>query len=160
MRPTLTESEILKLALISVALGVIAGILFDVFKTMRIFRKREKNGRFFKILDHVLCFFEDILFFVVLAVLNVLMLSSYGKGALRLEAPVIALTVFLVWHSTVGKFTSGFANWIKALIIKVLGFILRPLKRKINKLYKKQKSKRLEIYSKKEREKLKRKFRA
>ena len=160
MRPTLTESEILKLAWISVLLGIAAGILFDLFRIIRIFRKRGSMGRIALAFDHILCFFEDILFFIVLTVMNVLMLSAYGGGTLRLEAPAIELTIFLIWHKTVGRFTAKFANWLKKQIIKALKIILSPVRRKIRKVYEARSKKRLGAYSKKEREKLKKRFRA
>lgn len=160
MRPTLTEGEILKLALISVILGMVIGIIYDIFRTMRIFRKPQRKGKLSGVFDFIVCFFEDLIFFLTLTVLNVIMLSAYGGGTLRIEVPVIEFTVFLIWHMTVGKLWVKAVYRIRVLLLRAIEFILKPVRSAIAKKQIKQKEKRLDKYNKKEKEKLKQRFRA
>jgi len=159
MRPTLTEGEILRLALAAALLGIGIGIFYDLFRVIRIFRKKGKMGRIMALADHILCFFEDIIFFLVLTVANALMLSAYGAGTTRLEAPIIELIFFLLWHFTVGKLTVKCAYKAKALALRLIGYIILPIKKINSRTRKRRLDKRLRKYSHREKERLKRDFR-
>ena len=160
MRPTLTESEILRLALVSVALGMIIGLMYDIFRMIRIFRKTDGKGRLVRTFDFVLCFFEDLIFFLAVTVLNILMLSAYGGGTLRLEALMIQLCVFIMWQLSVGRLSIRLSIFLRGLLARWIKFIIRPIKTIVSKQKGKQRERQLRKYDNKQREKLKRDFRA
>lgn len=122
MRPTQTEGELLKLVFAAFFLGLISGVVYGVFELIRILRRGEKTARKNTVAqwtDRVLCFFEDVGFFMILCLLNVILFSSYGAGKVRIECFFIQLAGFLLWYHTLGRVLCRICVKAKKEIIKV-----------------------------------------
>ena len=92
--------------------------------------------------------------------LNILMLSAYGGGTLRLEALMIQLCVFIMWQLSVGRLSIRLSIFLRGLFARWIKFIIRPIKTIVSKQKVKQRERQLRKYNNKQREKLKRDFRA
>ncbi len=135
MRPTLTEAEIFKMVLIFFLSGAIFGALYDLFTAFRIFRGSEKQGRKERAIDILLCFFEDILFFLLISAGNVVLFSAYGGSKVRLEGIASELIAFVLWHMSAGKLSASLARKVKKALKRMMGAVyektVKPLVRKL-----------------------------
>ncbi len=189
----LTQGELLKLVLMSLLSGMILGTVYDLFKVLRIIRETEissrgkgsgsynikidpkknpiKNkkmgfGRVLKWTGYILCFFEDLLFFIIVSAMGVILFSAYGGGRVRLEGIALLFMAFIAWEMSVGKAVRPVTLFLKGIVIKICRYLykktLYPIKKRINVRMKKAQAVRLErqitSYSKKEKAKIKKKF--
>ena len=167
MRPTLTEAEVFKMVLVSLLLGVIFGILYDLFTAVRIFRRSKKNKKWTAVIEIVLCFFEDILFFVLVSAGNVVLFSAYGGGKVRLEGIFAQLISFILWHMSVGKISailfSRLEKAVKRMLVMAYNKTLKPLMgalcARLDRLREKKEQKYVKKYSMSAKAEIKRRLR-
>lgn len=80
------------LFLLSAAMGVPLGVIFDIFRAIRALR-RERAW---------LTAIEDMLFFVIYAAMSVCFTVIFGRGQFRLYFMAGNLIGFALWHMTLG----------------------------------------------------------
>ena len=102
--------------------GIIFGAIYDIFRIRRIaFRGK---GR---ILDSVLTFFEDIVFFLFISVCLILICYKLHFGIPRWYSYIGALLGFFLYRNTVGRLVISVSDKIISLIERVLLFIKKRL---------------------------------
>lgn len=165
MRPTLSEGELLKLVLVSFVLGLIIGVIYGFFDGIRIFRRTKayyQKKPSAVIGDQILCFVEDVVFFLILTVLNVILFSAYGAGKFRYEGMALELLGFLLWHKTLGRQALKLVVAFKKRLFKACEWVLsKTLLAAVLKIKKKKealehdlKKKTLKEYTEREMKKL------
>lgn len=125
-----------KVFLLSVGFGFIVGLLYDFFKVFRTVVLRSKKG----------IFIQDILFFLIIAVITFLFLLSINGGRFRFYIFVALAVGFAVYFFTFSSFFFGFSlkflEKIKSaflLFSTVISFPFRKILKSSGKLRKKLK---------------------
>ena len=166
----LTQGELLRLVIVSLLSGMALGIVYDVFKVIRVFREKTKNEKkphpVMKWAGHILCFIEDIAFFLIVSIVGVLLFSAYGAGRVRLDSIALQIISFTAWQMSVGRFTRPAAVFVKGWLGKIFCFIykktLLPVGKmaeaRIDKIASARLDRKISSYSKKEKAKIKEKF--
>ena len=142
----------------SVLVGVLFGIIYDFFRITRIIitgrtghtkltllfdkalvripnvKTSNKNStikRLIRKFYFVFVFFEDILFFLITALIMTVFLYQVNYGQLRLYLYAGAVIGFLVYYNTIGRlctFVSGVAlSLIKLMCAAFIGYVFIPL---------------------------------
>ena len=110
--------------LYSLLLGAVIGIIYDIF---RIIRMIFNNGK-------ILVFFEDIVFFCIVIVLSTSFIMIAGDGALRGIYLIGELCGAVLYFCTISVFV---LKLIKKIIVKIKKIILKitePVKIKLRKI--------------------------
>ena len=111
----------------SLLFGLFAGALFDVFRIMRIARRsfgRASLPRFLRFGDGILCFFADMIYWLMLAAAYSVFIYHRAYGRLRLGSLLCVGVGFFVWHYTLGRLMILTADRIIALVRRIVGFII------------------------------------
>lgn len=152
-----------QLILIFLIPGVFLGVVYDIFRILRIGRasdlsvsgalydkirpKKPLLGRILhtksiKIADNVIVFIEDILFWLIAAVTEILFIFHTNGGEIRIYCLLSSIAGFFLYHQTLGKLAMLFAKQIiflfRCLIYWILYVIIYPVKliiKGIRKLY-------------------------
>ena len=167
MRPTLTQAEDIKLVLVAALLGMMIGALYDLFTFFRVMREKDDENKFERIFGAILCFLEDILFFMLVIGGNVVLFSAYGGNKVRLEGIVAQFALFILWHIGLSRISRQVFLKMKIKIKKLLGKIygrtVVPIEgyvsRKIKKAKKKRELEKVKKYSERAKKELKSRFR-
>lgn len=122
--------------LYSCVLGVILGILYDVFRIVRL----AIRWNIWQV------FLQDILYFVICGILTFIFLLMFNNGVIRIYVLCGECLGWAAYYITLGKLiyrcSSRIINYVKQILKKVFSVILNP----IFKIFKKVKCK---IYNKK-----------
>ena len=149
-----------QLILIFLLPGVFLGIVYDIFRILRISRASElsvsgalydkirprkplfrNTSRIFKtksikIADKVIVFIEDILFWLIVAVTEILFIFHNNGGEIRIYCLLSSILGFILYNRTLGRLVTMFAKQIiflfRCLIYWVLYAIIYPIKLMIN----------------------------
>ena len=136
--------------------GVFLGMVYDLFRILRISRTahltvsgvfydriRPKKplckmlSRFFhakslRAADRILVFIEDILFWLIAAVTEILLFFHTNGGEIRIYCLLASVIGFFLYHETFGKLVSFFAKQIiflfRCLIYWLLYAIIYPIR--------------------------------
>lgn len=122
-----TVSEQMKLFLLSCLFGFPIGIVYDVFRAVRIIFPSGK----------IAAAIEDILFFIIYAVFLMCFTVSCARSEFRIYFCVGNLIGFIIYFFTVGNITIRIINKTAASVKKGLYLVLRPINNKIVLLFKK-----------------------
>ena len=102
--------------LASLAVGCIIGLIYDVFRLVRVVYS---GGR-------IKLFFEDVLFCVMSALVFTVFMFNVNMGVIRMFTAVGVLMGFFAYRFSVGMFTVPAARWLK-------GLLTPPVKRAIKR---------------------------
>ncbi|MCI7804978.1 MAG: spore cortex biosynthesis protein YabQ [Oscillospiraceae bacterium] len=122
-----TASQQLRLFVLSCLFGVPIGIIYDVFRALRIIFPHGK----------LLVALEDILFFVLYGIFLMCFTITAARSEFRAYFCAGNLLGFLIYFCTVGNAAVSIIKRIVLFIKKVLYFIFRPVNKKIVLIYKK-----------------------
>lgn len=109
-------TEHTQLFLLSCAVGIILGIIYDFFRTFRI------------IIPHnaVLVMLEDIIFFAVYIIIFISFISAYARGQFRIFYILGNIIGFILYFFTVGRIAVLVIKKLVYLIKSILLIILKP----------------------------------
>ena len=123
-----TSAQITVLAIYSVLIGIVIGMIYDIFRMIRIAVPDKIKG---KPAESLIVFFEDILFWMISAVIFIVFIYYVNKGHTRLVMITDALIGFILYHFTLGRlvmFCSGFIIGIVKSFLNLLDKIfVKPL---------------------------------
>ncbi len=122
-----TASQQLRLFALSCAFGVPIGIIYDIFRALRIIFPHGK----------LLVALEDIIFFVLYGVFLMCFTITAARSEFRVYFCAGNLLGFLIYFCTVGNAVVSIIKRIVMFIKKGLYFIFRPVNQKIVLIYKK-----------------------
>ncbi len=120
-------SEQLKLFLLSCLSGIPVGILFDIFRAIRVIFP---HGR-------VLVAIEDILFFILYSIFLMCFTVSAARSEFRFYFLIGNLIGFTLYFFTLGNASLAIIKVIVITIKKILCFIFKPICRKFVLIFKK-----------------------
>ena len=118
--------------------GIFLGAVYDIFRLLRIARNDKTNGAFKAIGDRyfpdrkkstrhfpdaVLVFIEDILFFVIVAITEILATFHINEGEIRIYGLLISVIGFFAYQKTLGRMIIFFSRKILYLIRKIVYLI-------------------------------------
>ena len=122
---------------VSFLCGLFFGAIYDIFRIRRIaFRpsRKEKQGRLLRSLgkhlsslDTVIIVFEDIFFFLLIAVTMILAGFKLSYGIPRWYSYGAALGGFFLWRVTLGRCVTGLAELVLSLLAKLTALGRRTL---------------------------------
>ena len=143
--------------------GVFLGVVYDIFRILRISRTSDLPvsgtfydkirpqkplcallARFFqskslKTADRIFVFIEDILFWIIAAVTEILLIFHTNGGEIRIYCLLATIAGFFLYHETLGKVVAFFARQIsfllRCLIYWLLYDIIYPVKQLGKALY-------------------------
>lgn len=124
------SQRLLALALLySAGVGASLGVLYDVFRIMRVAMKLSLKmpaplRTVYNILGDAIIFIEDILFSIIAAVVVTVFLFHINDGQVRWFVLAGAGTGFAVYYMTVGRLVIMCAEAIISFIWAVIHFIL------------------------------------
>ena len=118
--------------------GIFLGAVYDIFRLLRIsgndktnsafkaigdryFPNRKKSAREFS--DTTIVFSEDILFFVIVAITEILATFHINEGEIRIYGLLISAIGFFAYQKTVGRMIIFFSKKILYLIRKIIYLI-------------------------------------
>ncbi len=128
--------------------GVFLGLVYDLFRILRISRTASLSvcGAFYdkirprkplfqslarfsrkkslKTADRILVFIEDILFWLIAAVTEILMIFHTNGGEIRIYCLLASVIGFILYHITFGKLVTFFAKQVIFLIRCLLYWLL------------------------------------
>lgn len=114
-------SEQLIFFLKSILLGILLGLIFDVFKILRLSIKH----------SNIFIFIEDILFFCMAAVFSYNFMINISFGQIRLFILSGHLIGFILYKLSISNFIVKFVVYIISLLTKIVklffDFMIKPL---------------------------------
>lgn len=116
----------LKILVIFAVSGIIISILFDIFRI----RRKIWNS------PNIITYFEDILFWIISAVILLYTVMQYTTGELRIYMFIGLFIGVLIYFKCFSKYIVNFFSDIIKFIIKILQKLLFPFE-KIFKILKK-----------------------
>lgn len=122
-----TVSQQLKLFLLSCLFGIPTGIVFDIFRALRVIFPHGKAA----------VALEDILFFVLYGIFIMAFSSAAARSEFRFYYCIGNLLGFLIYHFTVGSVAVMIIRKLAEAIKKVFYLIFSPINKKIALLFKK-----------------------
>jgi spore cortex biosynthesis protein YabQ len=97
----------------SLILGVILGMLYDVFRIVRIIFKPKEFG----------VFIQDMVYFILSAFLTFIFMIGFNDGEIRFYVLIGEGIGFCVYHLTVGRFFVLCMRYLVEFIIKILNIV-------------------------------------
>lgn len=122
-----TASQQLRLFALSCAFGVPIGIIYDIFRALRIIFP---HGKFLVAL-------EDIIFFILYGVFLMCFTVTAARSEFRVYFCIGNLLGFLIYFFTAGNAVVSLIKRIVMIIKRGLYFIFRPVNQRIVLLFKK-----------------------
>lgn len=114
--------EQLKSFFIFTVIGIIIGILFDIFRISR---------KIFKTSD-ILTYIEDILFWLISGLIILFSIFLFNNGELRLYIFIGISIGILIYMLSISRYFIKIniliINYLKLIILKILHIIFKPLK--------------------------------
>lgn len=137
-------SQQLRLFMLSLGLGFLLGIAYDLFRTLRLILLRNP-GKY-------TLFVQDIIYVVLCAIVSFLFLLSENYGEIRAYVPAGEIIGFFVYYFTIGVLTmrvgDSVANAVHKFLNRLKNIILRPF-RAVHRSFLKHKTSVREKVSKK-----------
>ena len=114
-----TASTQLEVFLISCGIGVILGLIYDIFRIVRI------------TIPHtdILVAIEDLLLFICYGIFLMCFAFSLMRGQIRFFFVIGNALGFLIWFFTIGNIVVKVAYRIKRYILKFISILTYPIKR-------------------------------
>ena len=123
--------------------GILLGAIYDLFRFSKIARtdhtynlKQAIQNRFSskndsdvkkrtskRFSEAAILFVEDVLFFVIVAIVEILAFFHLNNGEIRICYLVISVVGFFVYQNTIGKLSIFFSKKILYIIRKILYFL-------------------------------------
>ena len=121
--------------------GIFSGVVYDIFRLSRIARNDKTfsvhisiKSRFFpnhfnhkkqkkRISESALIFIEDILFFIIAAIAEILATFQLNSGEIRIYSLCISVIGFFMYQKTLGKSVIFFSRKILYLIRRIVYLI-------------------------------------
>jgi spore cortex biosynthesis protein YabQ len=135
------SQRLLALALLySAGVGAVLGVLYDVFRIMRVAMKPSQKmpaglRAVYNVIGDAIIFFEDILFSIVASVVVTVFLFHINNGQVRWFVLAGAGIGFALYYITVGRLVimcaEAIISFIRALIHFILSLTLFPAARAI-----------------------------
>lgn len=111
--------------LLSLGVGMVIGVLYDLFRILRL-----------SFTDHkVIVVIQDILFWSVSAVLSFLFVFVVNNGAFRSFLAIGEIAGFALYYFTLGALIFKISGWLVGGIKAVFRFLLRMLLFPFKKMY-------------------------
>jgi len=139
------QGQLFILLVYSMVVGAALGILYDVFRIFRIaftadseekIRIRHKNAKF---IINALVFVQDLLFWLIAAIVTVLFIFMANTGQVRLFALGAQFLGFLAYHFTLGKLVMKISDkiirGIKYILRMFMKYAIIPVVNALVKLY-------------------------
>lgn len=123
-------AEQTRLFLLSIGFGFLLGILYDVFRTVRLVISNSKG----------FVLFMDLLYFAFCTFLNFCYLLTLDYGKIRFYIAFAELLGWLIYYFSFGAIAIRASRFISELIKKLFSLLTKPVKffvRKIKPVYKK-----------------------
>ena len=120
--------ETVRLALLSLVFGAVAGAYYDIFRILRIARKpscESRAGRIGTALDAVLCAAGDLFFWITLACAYCVFIYDAANGRLRIVSLIACAAGGAAWYFTVGRLTALIAEKIVKAVRRAVRFAVR-----------------------------------
>lgn len=122
-----TVSQQLKLFLISCLFGIPIGIVFDIFRAVRVVIPHGKAA----------VAVEDILFFLLYGIFIMAFSAAAARSEFRFYFCIGNLLGFLIYHFTAGNLAVMLIRKIAGAVKKFFYFIFSPINKKIALLFRK-----------------------
>lgn len=122
--------------------GIFLGLVYDVFRVIRIGRndqtprlsemirkrffpqKTERKKKHAKNRETVLIFIEDIIFFLIVAITEILAVYYFNDGEIRIYGLLFSAIGFLCYQKTVGRLVIVLSKKILYLLKKTIYFFV------------------------------------
>lgn len=112
---------------IAALFGVIYCLFYDVFRALR------KTAVF----SAVAIFFQDIIYFLIIAIVTFMLMLAFTDGEIRAYILVGILLGFLVCNFTISHFFKKFLNFLFALILKGFNAFCKGFSRSLEFIFRK-----------------------
>ncbi len=138
------QSQLFFTALYAIAVGIVLGIIYDVFRIQRIsmsrdyhfvnIRKRENNSKTLNLLTNfllsdtlksVIIFIEDVAFFVLSAIIVIIFIYQSNSGIIRWFEMSGAVIGFALYYFTVGRLVVSLSEYIIFAVRWVIGTVFK-----------------------------------
>lgn len=132
MRLDFSNSHQLLVFLISISLGFLFSIIFDLFKFLRMVKKW----------NDISIFFQDIFFFFICGIITFCFFILYTKGSIRSYVYIGEIIGFVICKFTISKFIIKMFKFFIDIGVKIIKFLEKPIrhfKYKLNKIIEKLK---------------------
>lgn len=120
-------TEQTRIFLYSLGFGFLLGILYDVFRTMRLIISKSKG----------FAFFADLLYFSVCAILTFCFIMVVDSGKVRLYVALGEILGWLVYYFSFGAIAIRLTNAVTSFFKRIFSAVSKFLKRIFNKIRKK-----------------------
>lgn len=115
---TVSPSEQLKFFVISLAVGFAMGVVYEVFRLIRLISPKNR----------ILCFVCDVLFMSLASLISFVLTVVINLGIVRWYILLGEVLGFFVYMRTAGRVSGAIFRLIRKVIVKVLWIIFTPLR--------------------------------
>jgi len=115
---TVSPSEQLKFFVISLAVGFAMGVVYEVFRLVRLISPKNR----------ILCFVCDVLFMSLASLISFVLTVVINLGIVRWYILLGEALGFFTYMRTMGRVSGAFFRLIRKLVIKVLWIIFTPFR--------------------------------
>ncbi len=122
-----TVSQQLKLFLLSCMFGIPIGIVFDIFRTLRIIFPHGK----------IIIVIEDMLFFIMYGIFLMSFTVAAARSEFRAYFCIGNFLGFILYYFTVGNFVINIIKYIFMLFKRILCAVFSPISKRFVLLYEK-----------------------
>lgn len=147
----ITQQQLFILLLYSATVGVALGVVYDVFRIFRVAfapqsqdgvnSARKRKSKYSLVFHDAIIFLQDIIFWIIVAVVTILFTFMANRGQVRLFALAGQLAGFTIYYLTLGRLVYSIAERIIKVIKQVLYWIrckvIMPIVRLALRVYKK-----------------------
>lgn len=107
--------------------GFLLGILYDVFRTLRMIISRSKG----------FILFMDLLYFAVCTFLTFCFVLAVDSGRIRAYVALGEILGWLVYYFSFGAIAMRISNSVVSLITRLFSAVFKPVKRLVNRFLRK-----------------------
>ena len=120
--------------------GVFLGMIYDIFRLIRLSRRHNKSDSFFEIIkkrysykktklslrnfDVLLTFIEDISFFLIVSITEILATYYFNEGEIRIYCLMFSVIGFYCYHKTIGFLVIAISKKLLYLFGKIFCFFI------------------------------------
>ena len=123
-----TSAQATVLILYSLAVGAFTGVIYDIFRILRIALPERIRG---KRAETVIVFVHDVLFWLVVSIVFVIFIYYVNKGMTRLVMISASCLGFLVYYHTAGRivifFSASIIGFIRYIFNVIYKIFINPL---------------------------------
>jgi len=117
-------AEQTRIFLYSLGFGFLLGILYDVFRTLRLIISRSKS----------FVFFADLLYFILCAFLTFCFIMVVDSGRVRLYVALGEILGWFIYYFSFGTIAIRFTNTVTAFFRRVFSGVFKFIKRVFSKI--------------------------